>query len=106
MLDMISFIRLRLVRNAVVCALGALLPLDGHAGASAARSTYLAAGAQTLAPVNPPGPVPKLEIGIDRSNMSTEWTLSPPAEPNIYPFIGSYNGTGVFEERRVAVFDG
>ena len=48
----------------------------------------------------------KLEIGIDRSNMSTEWTLSPPAEPNIYPFNGPYNGAGVFEARRVAVFDG
>lgn len=49
---------------------------------------------------------PKLEIGIDRSNMATEWTLSPPAEPNIYPFNGPYNGTGIFEARRVAVFDG
>jgi hypothetical protein len=53
-----------------------------------------------------PAKLPKLEIGIDRSNMSTEWTLSPPAEPNIYPFNGPYNGPGVFEARRVAVFDG
>jgi len=103
---MISFIRLPLVRRAAVCAMAALLPLDGHAGASVARSGNLAAGAQTLAAINLPGSVPKLEIGIDRSNMSTEWTLSPPAEPNIYPFNGSYNGTGVFEARRVAVFDG
>ena len=50
--------------------------------------------------------LPSLEIGIDRSNMSTEWTLSPPAEPNIYPFNGYYNGAGVFEARRLAVFDG
>jgi len=49
---------------------------------------------------------PKLETGIDRSNMSTEWTLSPPAEPNVYPFNGPYNGKGVFEARRAAVFDG
>ncbi|SRR5579872_4917827 len=49
---------------------------------------------------------PKLEIGIDRSNMATEWTISPPGEPNIYPFNGPYNGVGVFEARRVAVFDG
>jgi len=69
-------------------------------------AALLPLGAQTLAAVNPPGPVPRLEIGIDRSNMSTEWTLSPPAEPNIYPFNGSYNGTSVFEARRVAVFDG
>ena len=38
--------------------------------------------------------------------MSTEWTISPPSEPNIYPFNGPYNGAGVFEARRVAVFDG
>ena len=103
---MMSFIRLSLVRRAAVCAMAALLPLGGHAGAPVARSTYLAVGAQTLAAVNPSEPIPKLEIGIDRSNMSTEWTLSPPAEPNIYPFNGSYNGAGVFEARRVAVFDG
>jgi O-glycosyl hydrolase len=53
-----------------------------------------------------PKSVAKVEFGIDRSNMSTEWTLSPPAEPNIYPFNGPYNGAGVFEARRVAVFDG
>lgn len=52
------------------------------------------------------GAAPKLEIGVDRSNMSVEWTLSPPAEPNVYPFNGSYNGAGVFEARRKAVFDG
>lgn len=50
--------------------------------------------------------VPKMETGIDRSNMGTEWTLSPPAEPNAYPFNGPYNGQGVFEARRIAVFDG
>jgi hypothetical protein len=51
-------------------------------------------------------PMPPLERGIDRSNMATEWTISPPAEPDIYPFNGPYNGPGVFEARRVAVFDG
>jgi O-glycosyl hydrolase len=50
--------------------------------------------------------LPKVEIGIDRSNKATEWTISPPGEPNIYPFNGPYNGAGVFEARRVAVFDG
>jgi hypothetical protein len=55
---------------------------------------------------NKPASMPKLEIGIDRSNMATEWTLSPPGLPNIYPFNGPYNGPGVFEARRVAVFDG
>src|ERR1700676_4721029 len=54
----------------------------------------------------PAAKAPKLEIGIDRSNMATEWTLSPPAEPKIYPFNGAYNGAGVFAARRVAVFDG
>jgi len=50
--------------------------------------------------------LPNVEFGIDRSNMATEWTLSPPAEPNAYPFNGPYNAAGVFEARRVAVFDG
>lgn len=50
-------------------------------------------------------PLP-LQIGIDRSNMATEWTLAPPAEPGIYPFNGPYNGPGVFEARRTAVFTG
>jgi hypothetical protein len=54
----------------------------------------------------PTAKVPTLEIGIDRSNMATEWTLSPPAEPNIYPFNGPYNGAGVFEARRVAIWEG
>ena len=58
-----------------------------------------AAGSRTKA-------MPDVEIGIDRSNMSTEWTLSPPAEPNIYPFNGPYNGSGVFEARRKAIFNG
>jgi hypothetical protein len=48
----------------------------------------------------------RLEIGMDRSNMATEWTLSPPAEPNIYPFNGPYNGPGVFEARRAAIYEG
>lgn len=55
---------------------------------------------------SPSKPLAKVEIGIDRANMSTEWTLSPPGEPNIYPFNGPYNGNGVFEARRLAVFDG
>jgi hypothetical protein len=36
--------------------------------------------------------LPKVEIGIDRSNMATECTILPPGEPNIYPFNGPYNG--------------
>ncbi|MBV8696835.1 MAG: hypothetical protein JO052_03110, partial [Bradyrhizobium sp.] len=32
--------------------------------------------------------------------------LAPPGEPNVYPFNGPYNGPGVFEARRKAVFDG
>jgi hypothetical protein len=55
---------------------------------------------------DPAAALPKLEIGIDRSNMGTEWTLSPPSEPNIYPFNGPYNGPGVFEARRTAIYDG
>ncbi len=47
-----------------------------------------------------------VEMGVDRSNMSTEWTLAPPSEPNVFPFNGSYGAPGVFEARRVAVFDG
>ena len=53
-----------------------------------------------------PSRLPRVEFGLDRSNMFQEWTLAPPAEPNIYPFNGPYNGTGVFEARRVAIFDG
>ena len=49
---------------------------------------------------------PKVELGIDRSNMATEWTISPPGEPNIYPFNGPYNGAGMFEARRLAVYNG
>jgi hypothetical protein len=60
----------------------------------------------TAAPPPRSTPATKLEIGIDRSNMSTEWSLSPPSEPNIYPFTSPYNGPGVFEARRVAIFDG
>jgi hypothetical protein len=49
----------------------------------------------------------QLEFGIDRSNMATEWTLAPPHEPNIAPFlIADYNKPGDFEARRVAVMDG
>jgi hypothetical protein len=62
-------------------------------------------GPQHLAAARLPAPAP-VEMGIDRSNMATEWTLSPPAEPKIYPFTGPYNGAGVFEARRTAVFDG
>ncbi len=50
--------------------------------------------------------LPALELGMDRSNMGTEWTLGPPGLPNKYPFNGPYNGPGVFEARRTAVFDG
>ncbi len=57
-------------------------------------------------PVPPPGSAP-VEYGIDRSNMSTEWTISWPSEPNVSPFLASeYNDPGDFEARRVAVFDG
>jgi hypothetical protein len=48
-----------------------------------------------------------LEFGIDRSNMGTQWTLAPPQEPNVSPFLSSeYNKPGDFEARRVAVLDG
>jgi hypothetical protein len=53
------------------------------------------------------GDLPPLEFGVDRSNMAVEWTLSPPNEPNISPFLSSeYNKPGDFEARRVAVLDG
>jgi len=51
-------------------------------------------------------PLQAVELGIDRSNMATEWTIGPPAEPKLYPFTGPYNGAGVFEARRVAIFNG
>ncbi len=47
-----------------------------------------------------------VQLGIDRSNMATEWSIGPPAEPKIYPFTGSYNGAGALEARRLAVLDG
>ena len=51
-----------------------------------------------------PAPV---EYGIDRSNMSTQWTLAWPQEPNVSPFLAAeYNQPGNFEARRVAVLDG
>jgi hypothetical protein len=57
--------------------------------------------------VSPARAANPIEIGIDRSNMgSQEWSLSPPAEPDVAPFNAPYNGAGVFEARRVAVFDG
>jgi hypothetical protein len=68
--------------------------------------TLLLGMAEMRARDTPSAKAPTLEIGIDRSNMATEWTLSPPAEPNIYPFNGPYNGAGVFEARRVAIYDG
>jgi hypothetical protein len=69
-------------------------------------ATLLTSSSATAATDQPAKPAPAAEFGMDRSNMSTEWTLSPPSEPDIYPFNGSYNGAGVFEARRVAVFDG
>ena len=48
-----------------------------------------------------------LEFGIDRSNMATQWTLAPPHEPDVSPFLASeYNKPGNFEARRIAVLDG
>jgi hypothetical protein len=48
-----------------------------------------------------------VESGIDRSNMSTQWTLAWPQEPNVSPFLAAeYNQPGNFEARRVAVLDG
>lgn len=47
-----------------------------------------------------------LEVGIDRSNMAAEWSLAPPAEPDVYPFSAPPKQPGVFEARRKAVFDG
>ncbi len=48
-----------------------------------------------------------LQFGVDRSNMATQWTLAPPQEPNISPFLASeYNKPGDFEARRIAVLDG
>src|ERR1700729_2620978 len=70
------------------------------------RLTILLGMTEMRATDTPAAKAPTLEIGIDRSNMATEWTLSPPAEPNIYPFNGPYNGAGVFEARRVAIYDG
>ena len=48
-----------------------------------------------------------LEFGVDRSNMATQWTLAPPHEPDVSPFLASeYNKPGNFEARRIAVLDG
>ena len=50
---------------------------------------------------------PPIEYGIDRSNMSTQWELAAPSEPNVAPFLSSdYNKPGNFEARRIAIFDG
>jgi hypothetical protein len=56
---------------------------------------------------SPSAPVAAVEFGVDRSNMATEWTLTPPHEPNVSPFLAAdYNKPGNFEARRVAVLDG
>ena len=48
-----------------------------------------------------------VELGVDRSNMGTQWTLAWPQEPKVSPFLTSdYNKPGNFEARRVAVMDG
>src|SRR5271168_5312811 len=48
-----------------------------------------------------------LEFGVDRSNMGTQWTLAPPQEPNVSPFLkAEYDQAGNFEARRIAVLDG
>jgi hypothetical protein len=48
-----------------------------------------------------------VEYVIDRSNMSTQWTLAWPQEPNITPFFAAeYNKPGNLEARRVAALDG
>lgn len=45
-----------------------------------------------------------VEYGIDRSNMSTQWTLAFRQEPNVSPCLSAeYNKPGNFEARRVAV---
>jgi hypothetical protein len=65
------------------------------------------AGASAAAEAAPQDRRTPLEFGIDRSNMATQWTLAPPQEPNVSPFLASeYNKPGNFEARRVAVLDG
>ena len=64
-------------------------------------------GACAAAEVAPQDRGAPVEFGIDRSNMATQWTLAPPLEPNISPFLSSeYNKPGDLEARRVAVLDG
>ncbi len=76
-----------------LCAMG--LCATGLAGANAAAE-----------PAQQHRPAP-LEFGIDRSNMATQWTLAPPQEPNVSPFLAAeYNKPGNFEARRIAVLDG
>ena len=73
------------------CALAFFAAADARAAAEAARQDNRF----------------PLEFGIDRSNMATQWTLAPPHEPDISPFVASdYNKPGNFEARRVAVLDG
>jgi hypothetical protein len=79
------------VRSIVLCVLAFLVTMAASALAQAARQAPLA----------------PLQFGIDRSNMRTEWTLTPPHEPNISPFLASeYNTLGNFEARRIAMIDG
>ncbi len=100
---LVSFLGLatRLMRSsdlqtgtAVMAGLCALAVLAVPSGSAAAGP----AGQHPLTP---------LEFGIDRSNMATQWTLAPPHEPNVSPFVASeYNKPGNFEARRIAVLNG
>jgi hypothetical protein len=73
---------------------------------AAAITCTLAAFALALARANAAATAP-LEFGVDRSNMSTQWTLAWPQEPKASPFLAAdYNKPGNFEARRIAVMDG
>jgi hypothetical protein len=64
-------------------------------------------GALVAMETTPKAHYARVEFGIDRSNMATQWTLASPHEPNVSPFLASeYNKPGDFEARRVAVMNG
>jgi hypothetical protein len=82
-------------------------PALGAVAMAAARALALFALSGAMAMAAPQDHAVQLEFGLDRSNMSTQWTLAWPQEPNLSPFLAAeYNKPGDFEARRIAVLDG
>ena len=54
--------------------------------------------ALAFAPIGGAASPPPPEFGVDRSNMGTQWTLAPPQEPNVAPFLAAALVLALFPE--------